>query len=160
MSHEIYRSAACLLTEENGTYTLWRYTWDNLTGTATKPVKDHEYTDLLAALERVSFHTLMHQARRTASALELRTHAVLMYNFLSAHPEMLGAGVVEILPEYAPDKDAPIETTDLNVRFYPAGEGQVQLVLDKDDEDLFEGVLLLGESAALATALDLIHRHW
>lgn len=160
MSQEIYRSAACYITEENGTYTLWRYVWDNLTNTATKPIKDYEYTDLREALKRASLRTLMHQSRRAVSALELKDHTVLVYNFLSAHPKMLWGGSVEILSEYAPDKDAPIETTDLIVRFYPAGEGQVQLVLDKDDEDLFEDVLPLGEPAALTTALDMIERHW
>lgn len=160
MSQEIYRSAACCITKENGTYTLWHYTWDNLTNTTTKPVKGHEYTDLLAALEWASFHTLMYQGRRAGSALELRAHAVLMYTFLSDHPEMLGAGVVEILPEYAPGKDFLIETTDLNVRFYPAGPGQVQLIVEKDDEDLFEDVLPLGEPTALNPALDMIQRHW
>ncbi len=160
MSQEIYRSAACCITEENGTYTMWGYVWDNHTNTATKPIKKFDLTDLGKALTWASLETLVFEARRSVSPFELKDRLVLIYNFLSTHPDLVGPGAVEILPKYAPEHNEPIETTELVVRLYPAGEGQVQLIVEKDYEDLFEDVLPLGEPTVLNPALDMITRHW
>lgn len=160
MAQEIFRSAACFITEEYGIYTLWGYTWDNHTQTATKPIKSFDLTNLREALAWASLRTLVFEARRAVSPLELKDRLVLIYQFLSTNPDMTWVGAAEILPEYDPEHNEPIETTELVVRFCPAGEGMVQLIVEKDDEDLYDEVLPLGDPKVLAPALEIVRRHW